>query len=591
MIPAFSATLFAHIVDAGGAGEALRAALRTDRRGRPQKGNPRTFLILLLLAAAEGELTIERMHHIATRELPRDVQIALETVRPDGDDWADMPIDELYYISRTITKKLSWTGPRAEHLTEEQKQTRRHALRDINDRLITATLPERPGASYALDESGIWAWAKGRKRRRNQQAAAAADPGAGGDQRADGGGADGDRGDRAGGGGDRAGGGGETGGEPVVRVRPLSACPDASWGLKTGKDGQQDSYFGYALHALVRIPDLRPGPSFTDTDDPILVEAIDLTPASTDIVDVSLELLDRVRERQPVRDLASDRHYSYKEASRWAHELWARGIHPVLDLREDEHGFRDYDGARIAASWPHCPATPTRLATIPRPGPGSAPQTKTVFRERIAERQVYAMRRVKSHIPDGVSRWECPARAGKLGCPLVEGTVHVAREMELPVVARPPGEDARPRCCTQRTFMIRIDAPPDEETPRERRDREALAKAMKHAQDEYWGDPRWTTSYNRRTHVEGAFGNLKNPNTENVHRGLFRFTGLPLVTLSIAAAVTASNLRQLRNWHARTDNGDPANPLLAPEPVFRGFVMLPAVAQDLPDEVDLPIAA
>jgi hypothetical protein len=552
MIPAFGASLFAHIVDTGGAGEALLTALRTDRRGRPGQGNPRTFLILLLLAAAEGELTIERMHHIATRELPRNIQIDLGTVRQNGRNWDDMPIDELYYISRTITAKLSWTGPRAANLSNEQKLHRRQTLRDINDRLIRATLPGRPGASYALDESGIWAWAKGRKARQDP---AVAD---------------------------------DAGGDPL---RPLSACPDATWGLKTGKDGQQDSYFGYSLHALVRIPDLCAGPSFTDSDDPILVEAIDLTPASTDVVEVSLELLDRVRARNEVRDLASDRHYSYKEASRWAHELWTRGIHPVLDLREDEHGFRDYDGARIAASWPHCPATPNRLATIPRPGPTATGANKAAFEEKIAERQTYAMRRVKSHVPDGVSRWECPARAGKLGCALVEGTVEVARQLELTVVARPPAEEEKPRCCSQRTFMIRVDPADEADTPRERDAKKKLAKAMKHAQDEYWGDPRWTTSYARRTYVEGAFGNLKNPNTENVHRGLFRFNGLPLVTLAISAAVTASNLRQLRNWHDRTNNGDPTNPLLAPEPAFRGFVMLPGIVEEIDEDLNLPVAA
>ncbi|MDP5185511.1 hypothetical protein QOZ88_23000 [Blastococcus sp. BMG 814] len=99
---------------------------------------------------------------------------------------------------------------------------------------------------------------------------------------------------------------------------------------------------------------------------------------------------------------------------------------------------------------------------------------------------------------------------------------------------------------------------------------------MKHSQDEYWGDRRWTASWNRRTYVEGAFGNLKNPDTENTRRGYFRFTGLPLVTLAMAFAVTASNVRQLRNWHQRTGAGDPAHPLLQAEPEFHGYALLTA---------------
>ena len=349
-------------------------------------------------------------------------------------------------------------------------------------------MPDRPGSSFALDESAIWAWAKGRKTASTpkDRPALRAVPDTTVTDDPD---------------------------TPDNADRPVrhSACPDATWGLKTGKNGQQDAYFGYALHALVRIPDLRPGPSFTDEDDPILIEAISLTPASTDVVDVSLELLDRVNTRTPVRDLAADRHYSYKEWSRWARELWTRGIHPVLDLREDEHGFRDYDGAKIAASWPHCPATPNRLATIPRPGPTAAKADKAAFATKIAERQTYAMRRVKSHVPDGASRWECPARAGKLGCPLVEGTVEVARELELPVVAKPPTGPATPTCCTQRTFMIRVEPPRDTDTTAQRTVRTKLAQAMKHAQDDYWGDPRWQASFNRRTHVEGAFREPEEP--------------------------------------------------------------------------------
>lgn len=480
-----------------------------------------------------------------------------------------MPIEELYYISRVLTKKLAVTGPHAIGLDEEQRSHRRDAVQDLVDRLLLGTLPERTGSSYALDESAIWAWARGRKTRRAQRDT----PGTLLDESAD-------------------------GAVPaaVEGPRGLSVCPDATWGTKTGKNGEQDAYFGYALHALVRVPDLQAGPRFSDEDDPVLIEAITLTPASTDVVDVSLDLVDRVRERRPVVDLLADRHYSYKEWSRWAHQLWTRGIRPVLDLREDEHGFRPHQGARIAASWPHCPATPNRLAELPRPGTGATKQTREAFETAIAERQQYAMRRVKSHVPDGAGRWECPARAGKIGCPLVEGTVAVAQQLGIPTVARPPARPHLPTCCTQRTFMIRTTPPADDDPARTRRANLQLGQTMKHAQDEYWGSPRWVTSWNRRTYVEGAFGNLKNPNTENVSRGVFRFTGLPLVSLAVAAAVTASNVRQLRNWHHRTGNGDPDHPLLQPEPTFRGFALiqpdLPHREHERPEgDLDLPAAA
>jgi len=594
---AFRARLFAHVVDAHGAADAFDALLRTSPRGRKRRSNPRTFLILLLLAAADGELTIEHMHEIATRGLPLDIQQELGILRPqgsttpapvsqhadtahEGDDEAQrfMPIQELYYISRVFTKKLAITGPHAVDLNEQEQIRRRDALQDLVDRLLLGTLPDRPGSSYALDESAIWAWARGRKSRRMQPDAPDAAPA---------------------GHADTATGNAATADEvpaPATARRAQSVCPDAAWGTKTGKNGEQDAYFGYALHALVRVPDLQAGPRFSDEDDPVLIEAIAVTPASTDVVDVSLKLVDRVRERRPIVDLLADRHYSYKEWSRWANELWTRGVHPVLDLRENEHGFRPYQGARIAASWPHCPATPARLAEIPRPGTGAPKRAREAFQAAVDERQQYGMRRVKSHVPDGASRWECPARAGKIGCPLVEGTVAVAQQLGMPTVARPPAGPHLPTCCNQRTFMIRTTPPVEDDPARTRRAKLQLGQTMKHAQDEYWGSHRWLASWNRRTYVEGAFGNLKNPNTENVSRGVFRFTGLPLVTLAIAAAVTASNVRQLRNWHQRTGNGNGGDPLLQPEPAYRGFALITAAAESSDDgdkspDVDLPAAA
>jgi hypothetical protein len=538
---AFAYRLYSHVVDTSGAADQLTAALRESPRGRPPSCTARTFLILLLLAAADGEITIRRMHRIATRELPRDIQLELGTVRPTPNGAVDMPINELYYLTRTITKKLTYSGRTGHVLKPAERQRRHQALQDIVDRLVTATLPTRPGTSYALDESAIWAWAKGRKRTRQATdgpTAGQADTAAAGES--------------------------------------PSACPDARWGTKTGKNGEQHAYFGYALHALVRVPDLKPGPSFSDEDDPILIEAITLTPASTDVVDVSLAMLDRVRSRQDVKDLIADRHYSYKDYSRWARQLWARGVHPVLDLRADEHGFRDYNSTRIAAGWPHCPATPDTLAKLPRPGSTAAQADKDAFLEVIRTRHAYAMRRVAGHVPDGRTRWECPARAGKIGCPIVEGSVPAARQLDLPVINTPPAQAERHACCTQRTFMIRIQEPDDAGTPEQRQADQQLAVAMKLAQDEYWGDHRWQTSWNRRTYIEGAFGNHKNPNPERLGRGLFRFTGLPLVSLAVAASVTAANTRQLRAWHERTGNGDPTNPLLAEEPTFHGYLLLAA---------------
>jgi hypothetical protein len=103
---------------------------------------------------------------------------------------------------------------------------------------------------------------------------------------------------------------------------------------------------------------------------------------------------------------------------------------------------------------------------------------------------VYALRRIS--IMNG-RRFQCPAMSGTVGCPLRPGTVEVAIEGNLPLITTPPAAASAPTCCTQATVELKQDG------------------QRKIWQKLYWGSKEYTLSYNRRTHVEGVFGNLKNP--------------------------------------------------------------------------------
>lgn len=74
---------------------------------------------------------------------------------------------------------------------------------------------------------------------------------------------------------------------------------------------------------------------------------------------------------------------------------------------------------------------------------------------------------------------------------------------------------------------------------------------MKYQQAEYYGSILWLISFNRRTYVEGLFGNLKNMDTRSIKRGFTRFIGEPLMTLALVAQVVDYNLKELEDWHAR----------------------------------------
>jgi hypothetical protein len=112
---------------------------------------------------------------------------------------------------------------------------------------------------------------------------------------------------------------------------------------------------------------------------------------------------------------------------------------------------------------------------------------------------------------------------------------------DAPTVANPPAGEDKPKCCTQRTVTIAGNV-----TPKTR-------------QRLYWGSDEWIASFNRRTHVEGFYGNMKNTNTENITRGWCCVIGIVKTSILLAVAVAATNIRLLRAWSKRT--GDITDPI------------------------------
>ena len=356
--------------------------------------------------------------------------------------------------------------------------------------MLAATMPvgTAHGGGYAVDGTGTWSWAKGRKR---------------GDHSPD---------------------------------------PDAAWGVKTHKSGRTESYFGYELHAVVRVGPL----GTTGSDTPCLAERICVVPASTSPTRPVLDALARlIHTGTKVSDVVADRGYSYKND--WAPGLLAMGIDPVADLHANQYGPRGtHAGARIVAGTPHCPAMPAAFDTIQRPDRLVATPALDTFTADIERREQWALRRVAGPDRDGKERYECPARAGKLRCPLQAGSL--ALPLATPTVLAPPDADTAPTCCSQRTITVpgHVDS--------------------KARQRHYWGNPNWIKAFNRRSRVEGWFGNLKNDNTEALGRGAFRVMGICKTSIMIAVFAAATNLRLLRAWAKRTYGTDDLIPRLTTTP-------------------------
>lgn len=539
-----------HVVYDSGAARRFKEALKNPQGGRKPTFDQSLFLFGMFLAAITHSRThIRLIHHVLTQEIALDEQYILgirkPPTEPSGEPWVISEAD-LQNVSRSIRRALSYTPtflPR--HLAENAAECHRRktTLEALMDAILDATLVERhpDGLDYAIDDTGLWAPERARRVIEEIETEVV----------------EGDE---------------ETTPAPTLEVdlgeeeqdnkprrRQRRDASDAAFGVKTNKEGKRSWFYGYSLHALVRVPVERENGLRSE---PLLAERIRLTPASQDIVDVSLALIDSVRAKgQPIRYLLGDRHYSYKRVERWLYELLKRGISQVVKLRIDDHGFREWDGMLFAAGHAHCPQTPEHLATIKEPGKDADSSDWDEFYANIQKRQHYAAERTLPLTADGGSRWRCPAQAGSLGCPLVPGTVGAAKNLGLPIVHQTP--EHPPKICTQKSVGLKITN--DEQ-----------ARLFKVYQKHYWGTRKQVSLANRRTFVEGWFGVLKGDSSARKSRGSSLYRGLAHTSIEAAVFAAASNIINLRSWHNETGLGDPTHPLLAKNHSRVGFVHVTA---------------
>lgn len=590
--------------------DVMEDKIRVSKRGVARQGlTVRLFMILLIVAGRQGRVFISDLHTLALGGLPVEMQRKLGilrwTSRHGKPELRAISAKQLYDMADAIRKHLD-VDPEFE-LSPEQQAERLALLDQIKDAFLYAThVLTLTGTSVAVDESGVWSYMKGKRkpkdlpvvdptdedanlaaeeREKLEKAIASAlkhDPDADEDTiRAEAidavpaigtgapdqdvldeddpnfvpantsAGTDAEAEADAEG---QTGNGQEEEKDETPTKKRGKRCWFAAWGVKTHKTGKRTSFFGYSLHALVRVPAVAGGKNQASKAEryrePNLVEEFAITAPAEDIVEPTLELVKkRFARNAPIEDLLGDRHYSYKKWDRWARALWQLKVRPVLDLRENDHRPVDYEGAVILAGTPHC-QPPQHLWNLPRPGKGAPQEEFDTHAEAITERQKYALKRHKTAWSgngrgpggDGTTRWLCCAAAGTAGCPRIPDSVEIARQQGLPIITPPPSEL---KFCSGKPVTI-------EGGPH-----------MKYHQEEYWGAPEWLRSWNRRTYVEGVFGNMKNYATGNIHRGYMQFTGRALVTLGLTAAVVAYNLRELENWHARASKHCPDNPLLA----------------------------
>lgn len=508
-------------VQVSGVDKAIDDILRAGRGGRRRATRMDVYVAAMILTVLSGkELTLRNVWKLLTQGLPHSAQVHYKIRGVNG----AYTYRQICYPLAALKEKLSPEGD-----TDED------TLQALMDMVLLTSLPTHipPMTAVALDATGIQSWARGKSTRRS---GALPD-----DDTVD----------------------SDTVDAPLaLKAANDSLCSvdtDARWGYRTKTYSNGSSMvFGYNMFSIVGIP------AVGDVEDraPILTQGIRLKPANAGVVGPGLELLDAYcGTRAQLSQVVNDRAWSYALPEQWAFPVRDRGIEQVLDLHPNDRGVRDFEGIRMVDGTPHCPAMPDHLVNIARPArfavrdlPAKptaeqvrkhAADTEALakFRAGIAQRQTWSFRRVAGPDSGGKERWECPAQAGKricANCPLSQ-----LFDSSTPVVVDPPTGVGQPKCCTQRTVTI-----PGNVTPKIR-------------QRLYWGSDEWIASFNRRSHVEASYGNMKNPNTENVTRGWCCVMGLVKTSLLLAAAVAASNIRLLRGWARRT--GDITDPMSVPD--------------------------
>lgn len=568
------------IIDSGAADLFRQQLARNSSRGPDAKVDYALLLIGMQLAVrTHRQAHLRRIWRVLTLELPREWQIKWGVIRVKPGEEHDEPLwtlseADLQNASRAASAAFDYTLRRLRYHIATRRLSpeadlraiaaqRQQAVEEIVDRIVEATVVPRPqGAEiYAIDASGLHTpELRGQEPKKSS--------------------GDGDAGDE-----DESDTGPEYDELPAEDDLYLEASSslgsetpgkrrrapsDSNWGTKTSKSSKQESYKGFAYHTLVRCPDTsRKEGSLSEAP---LVDIFRLTEPQVDIVEVSLAMIDTLQARGlRIAELIGDTHYSFKKTKRWLAELTERRISAVLDLRADQVGSYVVDGNLVIGGWVHCPGLPDDLLNLTRPSPstkveddeqanypGKDPSTVKLtkfqrklkeFTDKIARREKYAAQRLNPLDKDGQTRWQCPGRAGKVGCSLVTGSVQVAQSLGLEIVAKPPSPESAPSLCTQGSISINAFE-------------DANTVAMKPYQKYYWGSLKWLRHWNRRTYVEGWFGTLKGDSTAGKRRGSSLYNSLPMVYFEAACFTAQTNDIQLTSFHKK-NGGDPnEHPLL-----------------------------
>lgn len=342
----------------------------------------------------------------------------------------------------------------------------------------------------------------------------------------------------------------------------LRVDPEAAWRTIKGRN----PVFGFAVHTMVRVPEKADPGCRPTVEVPELIEAFDVTSARMYNTHAGMTLLERVvarhdreddatgREPRPRRDLLADREYSRNRD--WQENAFGCGFTTVFDLAREQRGVTGTlsNGALVIDGIPFSPGVPSKYKKLPYIDSFATVEDTARTAQGVLDRDVYRLRPQGARRADGSLDLACPAstlvralrcnnKPRSLAHPATRPLVGTA----LPIITT----TVKPDVCGKEKTRIPFDELP-------------------FWQEDPWMSPRWQASYNRRSHVEAAFGHLKDEATHDITRGNIRVLGVAKVSLLLMFAAMAYNIRVINNYEERRKAAElPVKPVRTRKPRAR----------------------
>jgi hypothetical protein len=321
---------------------------------------------------------------------------------------------------------------------------------------------------------------------------------------------------------------------------------DGKWEVTENKKKAVKAVYGFDLTLILRT-----------NNDPkklirhsTLIAGMALNVPATALIPASLGAYQRIAEHgHPIGRATGDRGYAASAvAEDYQLPMRELGYEILTDYKSTQLGDDNdggYAGAVQVEGAHYCPAMPKGLVDATKLARAGG-ITNGEWRDRIDERQYFALRPKEKPDAKGRQPMMCPARGpgATVTCPIVEKQTGV-RGKPLKKVRNPPPEDEQDEICTNKqSVSIPVRA------------------GAKLAQGPQFGSRKWQIEYTSdRNTVEGGNAYMKDDSKEQLAAaGRRRTRGIAAQTLFIGFLVVSANLRKLQaardEWEESTTDAE-----------------------------------